>query len=267
MLKTRLTLTGSTFFLTASNDLYVGKSLEVYGEWSHGEVDALAALLKADDNIIEVGANIGSHTVFLARDICPSGKVFAFEPRRILFQMLCANIALNGLENVHAWQLGAGDVNETLREGCMRFDGPLNAGGLKVGSVEGDTEELAIVRIDDKISAHEKVALIKADVEGYEYRVLLGAGQTIKRERPILYLENDRVEQSPELLGHLFDIGYDVWWHRVPLFRKNNKANTAANIFGNILSFNILCFPKERGVTVNGLDRVVDPLAHPLKNG
>ena len=96
----RVTTVGSTRFLTNPNDIFIGKSLEVYGEWSHGEVNLLSKLLRPDDNVIEIGSNIGAHTLFIARDICSSGIVYAFEPRRLLFQMLCANVALNGLTNV-----------------------------------------------------------------------------------------------------------------------------------------------------------------------
>ena len=267
VLKTKITKHGSTTFLTISNDIWVGRSLEAYGEWSHGEIDALAQLLKPDSNVIEVGANIGSHTVFLARDLCPDGKVFAFEPRRVLFQVLCANLALNGIQNVFAYQLGCGDVQEEIEEGAIDFTVPLNAGGLHLGSVQGAAEKIGIVRIDDFIGRSERIALIKADVEGFELRVLLGAEQTIKRTRPILYLENDRVHLSRSLLIHLSEIGYDVWWHKVPLFRTNNRANNHENIFRGVSSFNILCFPKEKNVHITNLEKVTDPDRHPLKKG
>jgi hypothetical protein len=96
---------------------------------------------------------------------------------------------------------------------------------------------------------------------------MLGAEQTIKRTRPILYLENDRVHLSRSLLIHLSEIGYDVWWHKVPLFRTNNRANNHENIFRGVSSFNILCFPKEKNVHITNLEKVTDPDRHPLKKG
>jgi hypothetical protein len=65
----RLTTVGSTRFLTNSNDGLVGKSLEVYREWSHGELDLLSKLLQPINNVVEIGANIWAHTLFIARDI------------------------------------------------------------------------------------------------------------------------------------------------------------------------------------------------------
>lgn len=265
LLETKIFESESTKFLTILNDTWVSRSIQAYGEWSYGEIEAMAQILKPDATVIEVGANIGSHTVFLARDICSKGKIIAFEPRRILFQILCANIALNGIQNVHAYQLGCGNVDEELREGEIDFTVPLNAGGLGLGTVKGQLEKIQIVKIDNVIDPSERVALIKADVEGFEYKVLLGAEDTIKRERPILYLENDRVDLSEKLLTYLAKIGYDVWWHKVPLFRENNMKKNKVNIFKGIGSFNILCFPKERSRSIGNLEKVTDPKTHPFK--
>ncbi|TFG83046.1 MAG: FkbM family methyltransferase, partial [Chromatiales bacterium] len=52
-------------------------------------------------NDTDIGANIGTHTLALARLVGQQGLVFAFEPQRIVFQTLCANMALNSLDNVH----------------------------------------------------------------------------------------------------------------------------------------------------------------------
>ena len=64
---TRLTTTNGVTFITKSNDFFVSKSLEVYGEWSFGEIKLLSQILTKSDNIVEAGANIGAHTVFLAK--------------------------------------------------------------------------------------------------------------------------------------------------------------------------------------------------------
>ena len=56
-----------------------------------------ARSIQPGDVVIEVGANIGPHTVFLAQHVGPQGLVLAFEPQRILFQTLCANLALNSI--------------------------------------------------------------------------------------------------------------------------------------------------------------------------
>lgn len=254
-----------TFFLTDPCDTYVGKSLEVYGEWSFGEVELLAKLLRIDDNVLELGANIGAHTVFLARDVVPKGNVYAFEPRRHLFQQLCANVALNSLPNVHAFQLAAGSRASLISEGVHPSNIATNMGAFPLGKIEGEGEVVEVVRIDDRLDRFRKIALVKADVEGYERDCLEGAQGLIRRDRPLLYLENDRLENSGELISHVFGLGYECWWHTVPLYRQQNFSHTFVDIFGGKYSFNMLCIPKERGVRIAGLRQVRSADEHPLK--
>ena len=265
MSTTRLNTTNGVSFITKSNDFYISKSLEIYGEWSHGEIDLLAQILTKSDTVVEAGANIGAHTVFLAKDIVPDGKVFAFEPRRIIFQTLCGNLAINGIENVHAFHCGLGEEAENQTEAKMDFSSKLNAGGFSLGEIPGNDENIKIKKLDDVINASDCVALIKADVEGYELKLLMGATNLIERDRPFLYLENDKVENSPELISYLWGLKYDIWWHIVPLFNPANRANTEQNIFAKIHSFNIICAPREKDFNITGQGKIEDANSHPLK--
>jgi FkbM family methyltransferase len=265
MPKYRLTTSSAGRFLTIPTDAYVGKSIELYGEWSFGEILALGKFLQPTDNVIEVGANIGAHTVFLARDLCPKGLVHAFEPRRALFQLLCANLALNDMTNVFAHQLALGEEEGLLLEGPMPEDRTINAGAYTLGALPGSSERILIRPLDSMADALGKTALIKADVEGHEIAVIRGAAAIIARDRPALYVENDRLEQSEALISHIMGLDYDLYWHIVPLFRPENHAGTAQNIFGSIASFNMLCFPSERAARVSHLPRISDPVVHPLR--
>ena len=265
MSDTRINTTNGVTFITKSNDFYISKSLELYGEWSFGEVKFLEQILTQSDNIVEAGANIGAHTVFLAKDIVPKGKVFAFEPRRVIFQTLCGNLAVNGIENVHAFHCGLGEKSQKQTEAKMDFSEKINAGGFSLGTMPGNEEDITIEQLDHIISPTDRISLIKADVEGYELKLLIGAASLIKRDRPYLYLENDNLENSSELISYLWGIEYDVWWHNVPLFNPENKANTKQNIFGNISSLNIICAPREKGLVVTGSNKIEDADSHPLK--
>ena len=261
----RLSLRESTLFLTIPDDAFIGKSLEVYGEWSFGEVEFLGQALSAGDNIVEAGANIGAHTVFLARDICKAGVVYAFEPRRLLHQMLCANLSVNGVSNVHTFQTALGRESGVLTEGPMPLSGVVNSGGFSLGEIEGEEETIPIEPLDRFLPQMKRIAAIKADVEGHELEVIEGARGLIARDRPLLYLENDRPAQSEALLSALMGLDYDIWWHIVPLFRANNKARVKENIFGEIGSFNIFASPKERNVKVANTTKIEDPRDHPLR--
>ena len=85
------------------NDAYIGRSLDVYGEYSEGEIDLFRQLLRPGDVAIDVGANIGALTVGMARLVQPGGAIVAFEPQRTIFDILCNNLRLNSLANVTAF--------------------------------------------------------------------------------------------------------------------------------------------------------------------
>ena len=76
------------------NDIHIGKSLSIYGEWSEPETFLFSQIVKSGNHVIEVGSNIGSHTIMLSKAVGENGKVYAFEPQRHTFQLLCANLAL-----------------------------------------------------------------------------------------------------------------------------------------------------------------------------
>ena len=77
-------------------DMYIGRSLDLYGEFSEGEVEVFAQILREGDLALDLGANIGCHTVFMAKKVGDKGVVIAVEPQRLIFQLLSANVALNG---------------------------------------------------------------------------------------------------------------------------------------------------------------------------
>src|SRR4051812_3357049 len=97
------------------NDRFVGRSLELYGEYSEGEIILFQQLLAADDVVVEVGANIGAHTVWFGKHTSGGGAVVAFEPQRLIFQTLCANVALNNLTNVLTFQQAVGDTRGVVQ--------------------------------------------------------------------------------------------------------------------------------------------------------
>ena len=70
---------------------FIGRYAQAYGEWSNLEVRFLLNNLCADSNVVEVGSNIGMHAIPIARHI-ERGKLFCFEPQRVIFQTFCAPI-------------------------------------------------------------------------------------------------------------------------------------------------------------------------------
>lgn len=237
------------------NDLYIGASLDQYGEYSESEVSLFREIVSPGSVIVEAGANIGTHTLFLSRATGAEGQVIAFEPQRQVHQMLCANIALNELSNVHARQLGLGAVAARVPMWEPDYDQVINFGGVAIGPHPDDPGELVDVITLDSLQL-PALDFLKIDVEGMERDVLLGGQDSIRRHRPVMYIENDRREHSQALLETIFDLGYRAWWHLAMLYNANNFFGNSNNTFGSLLSVNLLCLPRELDVQVNNMDEV-----------
>lgn len=251
-------------FLVNPRDRYVGRSMAEYGEFSEWEVAALLRLLKAGDVVIEAGANMGAITVPIARHLGREGCVFAYEPQRLTFQQLCANLALNGLDNVVALWAALAAERGTVRVPVVDPDSSQNIGGLALLDAQGrdnpDGEAVAVETIDGL--GLERCDMIKADVEGMERAVLAGARDTIERCRPILYVENDRPANGAALVDDVLALGYRGWWHTPPLFNERNWTKRPDDVWRReegrtYVSINMLCVPEESAHAVAGLPPLV----------
>ncbi len=237
-------------------DIYVGGSLKKYGEFSWYEQELFRQIVQSGSIIVEVGANIGAHTIELSRLAGTDGAVFAFEPQRIVFQSLCANLALNQCVNVFAYQEALGAENGTIVVPAANPTIRNNFGGISLLGAE--TGELVPLRTLDSVDL-PACHFLKADVEGMEVEVLAGSRDTIHAFRPILYLENDRGTRSRELLELVMGYEYDIYWHLPPLYNPDNFAGDREDVFPGIVSVNILCMPSESEIAINGMRRVTSP--------
>lgn len=238
------------------NDVYVGRSFEEYGEYCEFEIELLRQVIREGDVVIDAGANIGAHTVFFSRAVGARGGVFAFEPQRLIFQMLCANLALNELLNVRAMNMALGEAEGTVRLLTLDPRKQNNFGGVALRD-DNRGEPLPVIRLDS-INLRS-CRLIKVDVEGMELPVLRGAEQLIRQFQPALYVENDRADRSRDLVRYIDSLGYDLYWHRPPLFNPNNFRGNANNVFGTVITANMICVPRAWGATMQHFEKVPVP--------
>jgi len=236
------------------HDIYIGGALKTYAEFSVGEQDVFRRFLSPGNIAVEVGANLGAHTVDISKLVGANGEVHAFEPQRIVFQTLCANLALNQCTNVYARQAALGAQPGTILVPAMDPAVRFNFGGVTL--VDADHGEPVPLMCLDSLDL-PMCNFIKVDVEGMEVEVLKGALKTIDDYRPTMYLENDRDERSQELLSLVLSLEYDIYWHLPRVFNPDNLCGVKEDIFKGVVSINVLCIPKEVELKVQGLRKVV----------
>lgn len=194
------------------------------------DIKGISQVIEPGSIAIDAGACFGAWTLQFARR---AARVYSFEAQRIVYQQLCGSIALNGLENVFAYNVALSSLSEqTIDVPKYDYNKTLQVGGVffcKPGKhmypgqeTQPPTETVKTARIDDYHLTN--VSLIKIDVEGMELEVLEGAMETIKSSRPCLYIETLLLDDN-KILESLRDLDYD--------FVDRNKQD-------------VFCLPKEK---------------------
>jgi FkbM family methyltransferase len=237
-------------------DATIGRALDLYGEFAESENRLMAAFINPGDTVIDVGANVGTVALALARGVGPSGRVLAFEPQRLVFQALCATLTMNGLTHVEARRQAVGRVPGAIRIpaidptveqnlGSIRIDPVPNGAAPNGGAAAGDL--VPLVTIDELSLA--ACALLKIDAEGMDYDVLLGAKETIARARPVLYFEGHAGGETVRAITFARDRKYRCHWH-FAAFYEADSFRKAPNVFGSTGDVNVLAIPEEHALGV-----------------
>ena len=188
-------------YLTSPDRDYIQKNLATRGvPYELPMLTNMKSQLTAGSTVLDVGANIGNHTFYLAQVV--GCQVIAFEANDELAHAMDITISEVGLGErvtVHAFALGE-------KPGFAEFEQamPENLGGqsLRIGS--GRIK----VRALDSFGILAPISAIKIDVEGMELDVLKGGRKLIERNLPILYVESQTKESFIEISSYLTTLGY-----------------------------------------------------------
>ena len=256
-----------------SNDQYIGKSLSEYGEWSEAEVGLLKQLLANNENIIEVGSNIGTHTIPLAKQVLKGGLVYAIEPQYQNHKLLLDNVKDNELNNIKVLKIAVSSKEGKAYMNTFDENIPSNYGDSKIFSLNfKNAESVPVKTLDqlfyDNVKEKKSIKLIKCDAQGQELNIILGSRKIIDKYKPYLYLENDNINTSKVLIEKIKRMGYILFWHLPPLYNPDNFLKNAKNIFPKIISCNMLCIHRSTKITLNKIWKkfeITDSNYHPLK--
>jgi FkbM family methyltransferase len=206
-----------------SLDLKEGIDLSIYllGGFEPRTLRRYKELIADGFVVLDIGANIGAHTLPIARLVGPSGKVIAFEPTKYASEKLLNNIRLNPrLSNriVFNQTMLVGSISEELPKEIYS-SWPLEKAGDLHSDHQGRLKSTigAIAQtLDSYAEQHnlDRVDFIKLDVDGHEYEVLQGARDMLEKLKPSIMLElapyvySERPSDFDDLLRLLWDMGY-----------------------------------------------------------
>ena len=158
--------------------------------------------VRPDWIMFDVGANIGCYSILFSR-LAPAGKIYAFEPTET-FSMLEENLAYHGCRNVEALQIAVGMVNGSVEDNIFRiWGGEPERRTYDFSTVDDLVQKLKLTRLD----------CIKIDVDSFDFEVLMGAEETLRRFNSWIVVElchalSRRNQSAPQALEWLARQGY-----------------------------------------------------------
>jgi tetratricopeptide (TPR) repeat protein len=212
----------------------VGAALGWYGEHLQAQLDLLARIVRPGSTMLEVGAGVGAHAVFLGGLLGEAGHLFLYESRPMLQRILRQNLAANGVHNVTVMRRTIGSRGEgEVLEAAMPTTETL--------------DELQMERLD----------WLKVNASVVALDVLGGASETLWRLRPLLFLAAQDEQSLREVAERAREFGYRCWRMDTALFNPANFNRRETDIFSGRTALALLAIPEEIDVDI-ALDGCVE---------
>jgi len=213
---------------TPGRGIGVGMSLLSNSCYEPEEAATVATLLDARRrhfgdgvNVLDIGANIGVFTIEWARHMAGWGRILAFEAQERIFHALAGNVAINNCSNARPFWAAVASKQGVIRIPSPNYFAPGSFGSLELRRTERNEDigqpidysenrlvDVTAVTID--ALGLDRLDLVKVDVEGMEMEVLEGARRTIGWHRPILAIEDVKIDQAV-LKDYLDGFGYQTF--------------------------------------------------------
>jgi FkbM family methyltransferase len=184
--------------LTRFPSLYL--FVERFREWVNWDKRVYLSFVRPGDTVLDVGANVGAHAVFLSRMVREKGRVLAFEPLPANIGSLRETIRRRSrFANISIFTVAVGNPESVHQTATMKVPGDdFTQASLKLqatDSWEGKTDvrecPVSLISLDADSEVHSlpHLEFVKIDVEGGELDVLRGATLTLSRHLPFIYCE------------------------------------------------------------------------------
>mgnify|MGYP001561775123 CR=1 FL=1 len=196
-----------------SKELFAQKFSKSY----EPEMQVIPRILKNPQVIIDIGANYGTYSFFLSK-LYPEAKIFSFEPATSSYSILKRIINHFRLRNVFAIKKGLGEKEE-IKEIIMPKHYTIIAYVADKNTKknkEDSSEKIEITTLDSFIQRNKikSIDFIKCDIEGFELNAFKGAQKTLRKFKPIIFVEIEQRHtekynlDSQHILNFLKKLGY-----------------------------------------------------------
>lgn len=180
---------------------HIFKHLNIVGNFYELKLLEKVKSLNLNGSYIDVGANIGNHSIFFSK-FCNSKKVISIELDEKIYNVLNENV--KNLNNVTTINVGVGEKFKKVK--ISDID-KTNVGMTKI---VGDDGDIVVDTLDNLLKDIEDISLIKIDVEGYEKNVLLGAKDVITKHSPVIIAELRDGREFDEFSDIMSEMGYET---------------------------------------------------------
>lgn len=189
--------------LTAFDRDHIGSMVAKTNYYYEGAMLDYINLNIPKGTMIDVGANIGNHSIFFAK-YCATG-VISFEPFPETFKVLEKNIKQNNINNIRAICVG---LSDEPKDELMYLPNENNVGMAKIDP--SGNVSIKVINFDESIKKAlcDRVTLIKIDCEGYESKAIAGMIETIKEHKPALFIECQTIAEFTVVNSILSPLGY-----------------------------------------------------------
>jgi FkbM family methyltransferase len=169
------------------------------------------------ENIIDIGANFGYHTLLFSREC--NKNVYSFEPQIQNFELLEENIKINDRKNIISHNYACGDENCEIKMPIFNCNHNINMGDItpNIGCINNNFSITKSIILDE-YNFLSKIDLIKMDVQGWEKKVLIGATKLLKTHKPIIIVEFEEFQLEKtnttckELFGFIREQNYYIFY-------------------------------------------------------
>ena len=221
----------SKIYLDPKNG-FLDKYIYTTGKWDDLNTRIIVSKLKKNDCFIDVGSNIGYFSLVASTIVGKKGKIIAIEPIKKLYQQIKLNKKINSYNNIKIYNFGLSNKNFKkkiyIQKKCIASSSIYKQNILNFSFYKGfifkklfetknliEFENIILKKLDNLIKY--KIDFIKIDIEGEEYKTLLGMKKILKKNQPKLIIEINNLKlkknYSEKIYKFLYKLKYDIYFN------------------------------------------------------